>query len=311
MLCDVQSKEPDIKVSLTRVGVTNLKKLVKIKRDPSKRDVVLVPTFEVFVDLPSNQKGIHMSRSPEVIGEVIERILSEEEIYGVEDLSIEIVKRLFEKHEYANRAEVFLVSDDYIMEEKSPVTHKKSQEVCKIMARAYGVKEDGKLIMKKMVGAEVVGITACPCAQDLLTQNAITELKKNGFNDEEIVKILDSVTIATHNQRGIGTIMVEVPDNYEIGISKIIDIIKSSMSGEVYELLKRSDEAYVVQSAHKNPKFVEDCAREMIKRVVEEFTELPDNAEILIRQVNKESIHRHDAFAERFSTMEELRNELI
>jgi len=310
MLCnDVQATEPDIKVSLTRVGVTNLKKLVKIKRK-NRRDIVLLPTFEVYVDLPSSQKGIHMSRSPEVIEEVVENILVEKEIYGVEELSVEIVMKLFEKHEYATRAEVMLYSD-YMMEEKSPVTQKESQEVGKIMARAYGIKdESGKIDVKKMVGAEVVGITACPCAQNLLKENAVVKLKEKGFSNEEIEEILDSVTIATHNQRGIGTIMIEVPNGYTVGISKIIKIIKESMSGEVYELLKRSDEAYVVETAHKNPKFVEDCAREMIKGVVEVFDYLPDDTQVIVRQVNKESIHRHDAFAERNSTMRELREEL-
>ncbi|MBB6068354.1 GTP cyclohydrolase MptA [Methanococcus maripaludis] len=306
---DVQATEPDIKVSLTRVGVTNLKKLVKLKRK-NKRDIVLLPTFEVFVDLPSSQKGIHMSRSPEVIEEVVENILLEKEIYGVEDLSVEIVMKLFEKHEYATRAEVMLYSD-YMMEEKSPVTKKDSQEIGKIIARAYGVKDsNGKIDVKKMVGAEVVGITACPCAQNMLKENAVVSLTEKGFSSEDIEKILDSVTIATHNQRGIGTIMIEVPNGYTVGISKIIKIIKDSMSGEVYELLKRSDEAFVVEAAHKNPKFVEDCAREMIKRVVDVFDYLPEDTQVLVRQVNKESIHRHDAFAERNSTIRELRDEL-
>ncbi len=308
MKCDVQSSEPEIKVSLTRVGVTNLKKLVRIVRK-SKRPIILLPTFKVFVDLPSSQKGIHMSRSPEVIEEVIEHLV-DKDTYGLEELSGDIIKKLFEKHEYATRAEVVMYSD-YMIEEVSPITKKKSQEMCKIIGRAYGVKmADGSIKIKKMVGAEVIGITACPCAQNLIKEESVEKLKEKGFSDEDIEKILDSVVIASHNQRGIGTILIEVPDNYSLSVSKIIDIIKKSMSGEVYELLKRSDESYVVKTAHKNPKFVEDCAREMIKRIVDEFTDLPDDVEVLVRQVNKESIHRHDAFAERRSTIGELRKEL-
>ncbi|HIQ38454.1 MAG TPA: GTP cyclohydrolase I FolE2 [Methanothermococcus okinawensis] len=308
MLCDIQATEPEIKISLTRVGVINLKKLVKIHRK-NKRPIILLPTFEVFVDLPSSQKGIHMSRSPEVIEEVIEKLVVKE-IYGIEELSVNIVKKLFERHEYATRAEV-LMYGDYIIEEKSPITNKPSQGLCKIIGRAYGVKDsEGNIHIKKMVGAEVVGITACPCAQHLLKEKTIQNLKKKGFSDEDIEKILDAVVVATHNQRGIGTVMIEVPEGYNVSIGKIIDIIKKSMSGEVYELLKRVDEAYVVEMAHRNPKFVEDCAREMIKRIVEEFRYLPDDTQVLVRQINKESIHRHDAFAERRSTMGELRREL-
>ena len=308
MKCDIQATEPSVKLSLTRVGITNLKKLIKIKRK-SKRHVILLPTFEVFVDLPSSQKGIHMSRSPEVIGEIIDSTIYNE-IYGIEELSVDIIKKLFEKHEYATRAEV-IIKGDYMLEEESPVSKRQSQEICKIMAKAIGVKsEDGNIKIKKMVGAEVVGITACPCAQNLLKEKAIENLEKEGFSNEQINKILNSVTIATHNQRGVGTIMIEVPEGYEVGIFNIINIIKKSMSGEVYELLKRVDEGYVVEHAHRNPKFVEDCAREMIKQIVNEFEYLPDNTEIIARQVNKESIHRHNAFAERKSTLGELRKEL-
>ncbi|AEF96679.1 GTP cyclohydrolase MptA [Methanotorris igneus] len=307
MKCDIQATEPDIKVPLTRVGITNLKKLVKIKRK-NKRPIILLPTFEVFVDLPSFQKGVHMSRNPEVIEEIIEDAV-EKDVYEMETICEEIVKKLFEKHEYATRAEVFMVSD-FVLEEKSPVSKKHSQEVCKIMAKACGFKDGNKIKIKKLVGAEVVGITACPCAQNLLKEKSIENLKKQGFSDEEIKKIMDSVVIATHNQRGIGTILIEVPEGYNVEILRIIDIIKKSMSGEVYELLKRSDEAYVVETAHRNPKFVEDCAREMIKRIVETFDYLPDEARVLVRQVNQESIHRHDAFAERCATLGELRKEL-
>jgi len=308
MFCDIQATEPEIKVSLTRVGVINLKKLVKIHRK-NRRPIILLPTFNVFVDLPSSQKGIHMSRSPEVIEEVIEKLVVRE-TYGVEELSVNIVKKLFERHDYATRAEV-LMYGDYILEERSPITGKPSQGVCKIIGRAYGVKDkEGNIHIKKMVGAEVVGITACPCAQNLLKEKTIQNLKEKGFSEEEIEKILDAVVVATHNQRGIGTVMIEVPEGYNVSIGKIIEIIKKSMSGEVYELLKRVDEAYVVEKAHRNPKFVEDCAREMIKRIVEEFKYLPDDTQVLVRQVNKESIHRHDAFAERRSTMGELRREL-
>ncbi|AXI25744.1 GTP cyclohydrolase I FolE2 [Methanofervidicoccus sp. A16] len=308
MFCDVQATEPEIKISLTRVGIINLKKLVKIHRK-NKRPIILLPTFEVFVDLPSSQKGIHMSRSPEVIEEVIEKLVVKE-IYGIEELCVNIVKKLFERHEYATRAEV-LMYGDYVLEERSPITNKPSQGICKIIGRAYGIKDnEGNIHIKKMVGAEVVGITACPCAQNLLKEKTVQNLKKKGFSDEDIEKILDAVVVATHNQRGIGTVMIEVPEGYNVSIGKIIEIIRKSMSGEVYELLKRVDEAHVVETAHRNPKFVEDCAREMIKRIVEEFKYLPDDTQVLVRQINKESIHRHDAFAERRSTMGELRREL-
>jgi GTP cyclohydrolase-4 len=82
------------------------------------------------------------------------------------------------------------------------------------------------------------------------------------------------------------------------------------MSSKVYGLLKRPDEAVVVAKAHSNPKFVEDCVRTMAQKVVEAFSDLPDDAAVNLKQINEESIHQHNAFAERTATMGELRAEL-
>ena len=43
------------------------------------------------------------------------------------------------------------------------------------------------------------------------------------------------------------------------------------MSSEIYELMKRSDEVEVVEKAHRRPRFVEDCVREMICGVISHF----------------------------------------
>jgi GTP cyclohydrolase-4 len=65
-----------------------------------------------------------------------------------------------------------------------------------------------------------------------------------------------------------------------------------------------------VAKAHSNPKFVEDCVRTMAQKVVEAFSDLPDDAAVSLKQINEESIHQHNAFAERTATMGELRAEL-
>jgi GTP cyclohydrolase-4 len=48
----------------------------------------------------------------------------------------------------------------------------------------------------------------------------------------------------------------------------------------------------------------------MAKNVVKEFPLLPDEAIVIIKQINEESIHRHNAFAERVATLGELREEI-
>ncbi|HML26338.1 MAG TPA: GTP cyclohydrolase MptA, partial [Methanomethylovorans sp.] len=207
-------------------------------------------------------------------------------------------------------AEVHLKSE-YVIKRESPSTKMECQEVVEIFAEAKASREEaGNISITKLIGAEVVGMTACPCAQEIMTDNARKQLEEIGVDNRKIAEFLHRVPMATHNQRGRGIISIEVASDDFISLEKVISIIERSMSSSVFELLKRSDEAMVVQTAHKNPKFVEDCVRTMAHNVVKEFKDLPDDAIVTIKQINEESIHRHNAFAERVATIGELRKEI-
>ncbi len=305
-LPDIQANLPDIPITLTRVGVTDVKKLVEVARK-DKRPIVLVSTFDIFVDLPSDRKGANLSRNFEAIDEVLEDMIASP-VYEIEDLCGEVSKRLIDRHEYALNAEVRMRSE-YIVKRETPVTKLKCQEVVNIFAEARAIRGND-LTVRKMIGAEVLGITACPCAQEIMRDKAKKELKSLGVDGETIKKFLNRVPMPTHNQRGRGIISIEVQDSNFVSLERIINIIENSMSSQMFELLKRSDEAAVVERAHKNPKFVEDCVRNMAHKVVKEFPELADDSIIIIKQINEESIHRHNAFAERKSTLGELRQEI-
>ena len=82
------------------------------------------------------------------------------------------------------------------------------------------------------------------------------------------------------------------------------------MSSEIYELMKRSDEADVVEKAHRNPRFVEDVVREMIRRVADAYPQLREGGFVLARQENLETIHRHSVVAERSGLLAEIVAEL-
>ena len=303
---DTQDKEPETPISLTKVGVTGVKKLLKIKRG-DKRPIILLPTFDAFVDLPSTQKGVHMSRNPEAISEIIDEAVNESEIH-IETLCANLVKKLLQKHEYATRAETE-ARGEYIIHKLSPVTHKKTQETTQIIARAIAIKHDDATIsVKKMIGAEVVGMTVCPCAQESVIKESKQKLLE--FLDEQTTqKVLESVTFASHNQRGIGSILLEVSENQDVNVDDLIEIIQNSMSSPVCELLKRPDENKIVTNAHKNPVFVEDCVRNMVAGLLEKYPQLPDNSIVTIKQVNEESIHQHNAFAQKNASLGQLRQE--
>ena len=303
---DTQDDTPRVPIKLNRVGVTGVKKLLKIER-PDKRPIILLPTFEAFVDLPNDQKGIHMSRSPEAINEVMDEV-TKNSYFEIETICAEIVYRMMKKHEYAKRVEIGMETD-FMHIEKSPATKNETQEMSILKAKAVGFRKDGKIIIRKMVGAEVIGMTVCPCAQESVKEADKAKLLEF-LDDETADKVLNTVSFASHNQRGIGTLSIEVFEKESVKVEDIIKIIENSMSSPVYELLKRPDENAVVMNAHEKPVFVEDCVRNMMEGILEKFSHLPDDTVITAKQVNEESIHRHNAYAEKKINMAALKEEL-
>jgi GTP cyclohydrolase-4 len=159
-----------------------------------------------------------------------------------------------------------------------------------------------------VVGVEASGINACPCAQGLVRGAASERLLEAGFADGDVERILELVPLATHNQRGRGTLLVGTESR--VNAEHLVDIVESSMSSPVYELLKRPDELFVVEHAHLQPRFVEDSVRFALSETLRRYPDLDDSDFLFSRQVNLETIHRHDVLAERSSTVGELRAEL-
>jgi GTP cyclohydrolase I/GTP cyclohydrolase-4 len=155
-------------------------------------------------------------------------------------------------------------------------------------------------------------MTACPCAQILVQARSHERLLEDGFSESEIERIFEAVPVATHNQRGLGTLHIGCPEDCDTDIDAkwLVSIVEDSMSSEIYELMKRSDEGAVVEKAHRRPRFVEDCVREMIRGVVDQFGNLSDRHFVSARQENLETIHQHNVTAERFGLLGEIRAEL-
>ena len=146
--------------------------------------------------------------------------------------------------------------------------------------------------------------------QGLVREQAEAALSADGFTDDEIARIVARVPIATHNQRARGTLIVGVPGMVDIPADDLIAIVEDGMSSEIYELLKRPDELYVVDRAHRRPRFVEDSVRAMIAGVIEQFPGLPDDAFVSAHQENYETIHTHDVEAERYGVLGQMRAEV-
>jgi GTP cyclohydrolase I/GTP cyclohydrolase-4 len=303
-LVDVQARPPSLQLSLSRVGVTGVEKVIRIRQNGSEQ--LVSARFECVVELGPNQKGAHMSRFEEVVNEAIGEVVLGESTFKAETLA-EHIAQLVRARQGARRAEVS-VEARFPEHKPAPVSGIQTQELYTL----HGSAISSELGTRRLIGVTAQGITACPCAQELVASSARERLEAEGYAPEEIERILDAVPVATHNQRGLGTLHIgctELCDD-EIDAATLLEIVEHSMSSEIYELMKRSDEASVVEKAHRRPRFVEDCVREMIRGVIESFPDLDDRAFVSARQVNLETIHQHDVVAERFGTLGEIRQEL-
>jgi GTP cyclohydrolase-4 len=302
-LPDVQASRPDVAVGLNRVGVTGVEKLVKIDR-AEKRPIVLMAEFDVYVDLPSWRKGADMSRNMEVIDETLEAAVSES-AYRVEDVCGDAAERLLEKHDYTTKAEVSMEAE-YVTREQTPESDMQTQHTSDIIASATAT-EDGT---REEIGARVTGMTVCPCSQGMSASRARETLRGLDVDDQTIDEFLAEVPQAGHSQRGHATLTVESEGSPDVDLNQLIRVARDSMSARIYNLAKRPDEDHMTFEAHADAKFVEDCVRAMAEGVVEEFPDLPDEAVVTMKQSNDESIHQHNAHAERVATVAELAGEV-
>ncbi|HTU85025.1 MAG TPA: GTP cyclohydrolase MptA [Solirubrobacteraceae bacterium] len=301
---DVQARRPSVQLSLSRVGVTGVEKVIRMRHNGSEQ--LFSARFECVVELGSDQKGAHMSRFEEVINEAIGQVVLGESTFKVETLA-EHIAQLVRSRQQARRAEVSIEAR-FPEHKPAPLSGIQTQELYTL----HGAAACTELGTRRLIGVTAQGITACPCAQELVAGAARTRLQAEGFDDDDIEKILEAVPVATHNQRGLGTLYIgctELCDD-EIDAGTLLEIVEQAMSSEIYELMKRSDEAHVVEKAHRRPRFVEDCVREMIRGVIDAFPNLNDAAFVEARQVNLETIHQHDVVAERYGTLGEIRGEL-
>jgi len=302
-LPDVQASRPDVAVGLNRVGVTGVEKLVKVDRQ-GKRPVVLMAEFEVYVDLPSWRKGADMSRNMEVIDETLEAAVSGA-TDRVQDVCGDAAERLLDKHDYTTRAEVRMEAE-YVIREQTPASGMQTQSTADIVASATATEEG----TREEIGARVTGMTVCPCSQGMSASRARETLRRFDVEDAVIDEFLAEVPQAGHSQRGHATLTVESEGAPEVDLQEIIDVARDSMSARIYNLAKRPDEDHMTFEAHADAKFVEDCVRAMAEGVVERFPHLPEDAVVTMKQSNDESIHQHNAHAERVAQFDDLVGEI-
>jgi GTP cyclohydrolase I/GTP cyclohydrolase-4 len=297
---DLQASAPEVRIGLSRAGVTGVHKAIRLRRGPHEK--LVSAQIDCFVDLEPAQKGVHMSRFPELFGAAIDDVVIRE-AFLVEELAEHIAGHVLGRQR-ALRAEVKIVAS-YPMARETPVSGLPTQEMVSLIGIATAAAQG----TRRVVGVEATGINACPCAQGMVREHAAEQLAEAGFAEEDVEQILGLVPLATHNQRGRGTLYVGTAQP-GVNAERLVEIIEESMSSPIYELLKRPDELHVVEQAHARPRFVEDSVRLALRGVLDAYPELADGDFLYSRQVNFETIHSHDVLAERHGTVAELRSEL-
>src|SRR5262245_27205624 len=244
-----------------------------------------------------------MSRFPALFEEAIELVVEREgEGMLVESLAEQIASRVVER-QGALKAEVWIRAQ-WPIHRLTPVTKLRTQE----MVTLCGIAAASESGTRRAVGIEATGINACPCAQGLVRNQANDRLLEAGFGSGDIEKIFQLVPLATHNQRGRGTLFVGTEQDLDAEL--LVGVVERSMSAPIHDLLKRPDELFVVEHAHLQPRFVEDSVRHALRDALDTLPQLEDDDFLLSKQVNFETIHVHDVVAERFGTVGELRGEL-
>lgn len=298
---DLQDTSPATRIGLSRAGVSRSAKAIRLAFGGSEH--YMDATVECVVDLDPDQKGVHMSRFEEEVNEAIDAVLIGEPV-AIEALAENIARRVVDR-QGAVRG-VATIRARYPVEKRTPVTDVATQEMYGLIGTAAARAGSSR----RAVGVSAQGMNACPCAQGLVREQAEAALAGDGFSPDEITRIVARVPIATHNQRARGTLLVGAPEHVEVPAEALIEIVEDGMSSEIYELLKRPDELYVVDKAHRRPRFVEDSVREMLAGVIARFPDLPDDSFVSAHQENFETIHTHDVEAERHGLLGEMRAEI-
>ena len=300
-----QEEEPEVRLSLSRVGVSRVKRIVHLQIDGKER--VFNGEFAMVADLAPDKAGVHMSRFNEILEEATLDVLAHQDAPARIEGLVDAIAREIVRSQRAIRADVRLRAD-FGLERWTPVSGKRGEETYTLL----GIAHADQAGTRRVVGVEAQGMTACPCAQLMVREHSLGELQAAGFTEEQAKRALDALPVATHNQRGRGTVLIGADESQQeiVRAEDLVEIVENSMSSETYDLLKRPDEFFIVNKAHHNPKFVEDVVRGILARSLEVYADIAGDAFIAATQVNYESIHKHDAFAEAFGTFGEFREEL-
>lgn len=274
-LPNVHDENPDIPIPIEKVGFKDVW-LPILKTTTSNGEIILSPRLTVLVDLSLDKRGIHVSRIYEVVSMVVEEV--KEKNVRLDEVCGEIARRILSSYQSSSRVYVEVNSPTFY-KTTSPITKLTSYEKFDLYVNVEAWKNDlGELEFLKTIGVKVKGLNTCPCAREVI---------------KTVYRPLDT----THMQRVKAKVMIEIPENYQIDFTDMLEVVKSSFSSPIYSLLKKIDEAKTIVEALNSPKFIEDILREILKKMVEKWSNLPYSSKIYVEVESEESVHPYNLVA--------------
>ena len=226
-MIDIQKQPGLTDIDIDKVGICDVTYPIEVLDKNSEKQSTTA-LINMYVDLPRQFKGTHMSRFIEVLNQYRGEIT----VRNMGEILREIARTLEAKSAHMELA------FKYFVEKEAPVSKSKSlmgYDCRFIGAYSEGDGEDFVLEIKVPV------MNLCPCSKEI------------------------SQT-AAHNQRSEVTVQLRFSDF--VWIEDVIDLVERSASSDLYALLKRPDEKYVSEHAYENPRFVEDIVRIIAKELV-------------------------------------------
>jgi len=253
---DVQGRADTRRLPINKVGVKDVYHPVRVKQRAGGEQHTIA-NFNMYVALPHNFKGTHMSRFVEILHK------------HEREISVDSFGTMLKEMTTHLNAEVGHIEMNfpYFVMKKAPATGVES--LMNYQATLIGEHEIGKEGQSKSqlwLKVVVAATSLCPCSKAISDYGA-------------------------HNQRSHITLTARVSEH--MWLEELIDIAEQEASCEVYGILKRADEKFVTERAYDNPKFVEDIVRDLAVRLENE----PRIRAYTIETENFESIHNHSAYA--------------
>ncbi|MDQ3000312.1 MAG: GTP cyclohydrolase FolE2 [Fibrobacterota bacterium] len=222
-IADVQNLEDTRRIDIDKVGIKSIRHPVRVK-DRSGGEQHTIANFNMYVYLPHNFKGTHMSRFVEILN-------ARETEITVESFKGMLPQMIEKLNSEAGNIEMTF---PYFVNKAAPVSGVKSLMDYEVTFIGEITKATSSMTLKV-----VVPVTSlCPCSKKISDYGA-------------------------HNQRSHVTVSARIAKGpHFLWIEDVIDLVESVASCQLYGLLKRPDEKYVTERAYDNPKFVEDMVRD-------------------------------------------------